>query len=318
MVFVGLVADVCQSIGSKRNVITDCPFFMPKNSNLIMMCCDTNVVANRHIFIIFSKTIFPLRLLQKSQYYAMNYRQQVDIIILLFRPLENSCDTTQGPNSPRYYFDRRGEDIAADITTRTEIIRSLQSCCRTHCPHTNYRQQASAMSCCSSREVETLERVSLSKLLLKSRGAPYEEALRRIIKQKLSANLLESRHHFGEVCDSRRGLEGPYLKASAKFTIDSGIRGSGRESDLPKSTVPLLSLSRGAVGSRPQHNSDSRTSAGTGQRCRQRNILRDTSSMQRRNLPNKSEDQVRFDRNPPLTSSQLSTLFRLFLTLSSK
>ena len=180
--------------------------------------------------------------------------------------------------------------------------------------------QSLTMNSCTSREVETLERISLNKLLLKCRGAPYEEALRRIIKQKLSENLLESRHHFGKVHDSRRDLESPYLESSAKFIIDTGIWGSGSEGGTPQSTVPLLSLSRGAVGSRAQYNSASRTSTGTGQRYGQRETLRDSSSMQafHRNLPinktigAKNEDQVRFDMNTPVTSSQPSILFEHF------
>lgn len=47
-------------------------------------------------------------------------------------------------------------------------------------------------------DIENFERKSLNNLLLKSKGAPYEEALRRIINQKL---------YVPEISESRAGIE---------------------------------------------------------------------------------------------------------------
>ena len=45
----------------------------------------------------------------------------------------------------------------------------------------------------TASEIEKFERISLNNLLLKCKGAPYEDALRRIIKQKLADNFLKAK-----------------------------------------------------------------------------------------------------------------------------
>lgn len=140
------------------------------------------------------------------------------------------------------------------------------------------------MKTSTSRELETFERVSLNKLLLKSRGAPYEEALRRIIKQKLSENLLESRRHNRAVHDNKRDQEISSVYDYTKSAINRGNRGLASERD--ESQPSESPRSRGAVESRAhqrQHTQQKgglRSSSNDEQVMDRRCIHLDSSSMQ--------------------------------------
>ena len=105
----------------------------------------------------------------------------------------------------------------------------------------------------TASEIEKFERISLNNLLLKCKGAPYEDALRRIIKQKLADNFSKAKAG-DEIRENGRGSS-PYdegvspSKSSAKRAVDIDAR---------KSLVKLIA---GSNSGSPQHSQRSHSTA---------------------------------------------------------